>query len=271
MTQKVRRVGFSQRVLLEWFELTADLVHAGNDHAKLKHALQDLLKEKVSVGSQVTRCSRDKIISILSKTWLSVPNHLISFRDYGLILLKNTPESEHIAIHWGMITAVYPFWSDVANQTGRLLRLQGSATAVQVQRRVREMYGERETVSRSTRRVLQCFRDWGVLQNTDSKGIYTFGKTILIEDLQLIAWLIEAALHSHGNGSASLKESLNSPSFFPFRFKSVHDRNTRIEFRRLDVVRHGMDEELVILRTNIPKSLSNRTGLAEDHFETTDS
>lgn len=45
--------------------------------------------------------------------------------------------------------------------------------AAHVQRRVHEQYGERETVSRAARRVLRSFLDWGVLQETESKGIYT--------------------------------------------------------------------------------------------------
>ena len=71
--------------------------------------------------------------------------------------------------------AVYPFWSGVATQVGRLLRLQGSAAAAHVQRRVREQYGERETVSRAARRVLRSYLDWGVLQETGKKGIYSAG------------------------------------------------------------------------------------------------
>jgi len=75
-----------------------------------------------------------------------------------------------------MVTAVYPFWSGVAVQVGRLLRHQGPAAAAHIQRRVREQYGEREPVSRAARRVLRSYLDWGVLQETDTKGIYTSGK-----------------------------------------------------------------------------------------------
>ena len=95
-----------------------------------------------------------------------------------------------------MVMAVYPFWSSVAVQVGRLLRLQDSAAAAHVQRRVREQYGERETVSRSARRVLRSYLDWGVLQETESKGIYTVGTTSYIDDPRLVSWLIETALHA---------------------------------------------------------------------------
>ena len=56
-------------------------------------------------------------------------------------------------VHWCMCMAAYPFFGTVADATGRLLRLQGTAAAAQIQRRLRERLGERETVARAARRV----------------------------------------------------------------------------------------------------------------------
>jgi hypothetical protein len=248
MTRRTDQIGFSQRVRLEWLDRTVNLILAGNKKAAVNDALQELLKDKVSVGGQAERGTREKIITILLKTWLTVPTEIEALRDDGLDLLKRVPRSDHLAIHWGMVTAVYPFWSGVATQTGRLLRLQGSAAAAHVQRRVREQYGERETVSRATRRVLRSFLDWGVLQETGSKGIYTSGITRSVEDPRLIAWLTEAALHARANGSAPLRDLLDSPSLFPFRIKPIQAESIRAAFPRLDILRHGLDEDLVMLR-----------------------
>jgi len=63
--------------------------------------------------------------------------------------------------------------------------------AAQAQRRIKEQ-GEREAVSRAARRVLRCFVDWGVLQDTSEKGVSIRPNSI--EDKKLAAWLIEAAL-----------------------------------------------------------------------------
>jgi hypothetical protein len=144
--------------------------------------------------------------------------------------------------------AVYPFWSGVATQVGRLLRLQCSAAAAHVQRRVREQYGERETVSRAARRVLRSYLDWGVLQETGTKGIYSAGTTLAVDDSRLIAWLAEAFLHARANGSAPLKDLIDSPSFFPFRIKSIHAEGLVAASSRLDILRHGLDNDLVMLR-----------------------
>jgi hypothetical protein len=147
-----------------------------------------------------------------------------------------------------MLTAVYPFWSDVAVQVGRLLRLQGSAAAAHVQRRVREQYGERETVSRAVRRVLRSYLDWGVLQKAGTKGVYTAGSTLAVDDSRLIAWTAEAFLHARTNGLAPVKDLIDSPSFFPFRLARMSAEQLAILSPRLDVLRHGLDDDLVMLR-----------------------
>jgi hypothetical protein len=248
MTRRTDQIGFSQRVRLEWLEQTANLILAGNDKAAVNDALQELLKDKVSVGGQAERGNREKIITILLKTWLTVPSELESLRVEGLELLKRVPRCDLLAIHWGMVMAVYPFWSGVATQTGRLLRLQGSASAAHVQRRVREQYGERETVSRAARRVLRSYLDWSVLKETKSKGIYTSGTTLSVEDPRLIAWLTEAALHARANGSARLRDVLVSPDFFPFQIKPIHAESIGSSSPRLDILRHGLDDAIVMLR-----------------------
>ncbi len=258
MTRRTDQIGFSQRVRLEWLEQTANLILAGNDKAAVNDALQELLKDKVSVGGNSKGSNRNKIISILRTVWVNPPEELVSLRDDGLNFLSSqsaalSPHHLSVAIHWGMVMAVYPFWSGVATQTGRLLRLQGSAAAAHVQRRVREQYGERETVSRAARRVLRSYLDWGVLQETGAKGIYSAGTTLAVEDSRLIAWLAEASLHARANGSAPLKDLIDSPSLFPFRINPVHAESLVAASSRLDLLRHGLDNDLVMLRKQTTK------------------
>jgi hypothetical protein len=248
MTRQTDQIGFSQRVRLEWFEQTVNLILAGNDKAAVMNALQDLLQNKVSVGGQAERGNREKIITILLRTWLTVPRGLESWRDEGLELLSCAPRCDHVAFHWGMIMAVYPFWGEVAIQTGRLLRLQGSAAAAHVQRRIREQYGERDTVSRAARRVLRSYVDWGVLQESGVKGVYTAGAPLAVEDPRLIAWLVEASLYARATDLAPLKGLLDSPGLFPFRIKPVHADGLGAVSSRLDFLRQGLNDDLVMRR-----------------------
>jgi len=248
VARRTEQIGFSQRVRLEWLERTANLVLAGNDKAAINDALQEVLKDKVSVGGQAKRGNREKIITILLKTWLTVPDEIEALRDDGLDLLKRVSGSDHLAIHWGMVTAAYPFWSGVATQAGRLLRLQGSAAAAHVQRRVREQYGERETVSRAARRVLRSFLDWGVLIESGKKGVYEHGPVLPVDDQKLTAWLVEASLYTKAGGSASLAEAVESTSLFPFRIARISAEHLVAASGRLDLLRHGMDQNLIMLK-----------------------
>ena len=248
MNGRKTQIGFSQRIRLEWLEQTANLVLAGNDKTAVNDSLQELLLDKISVDGQSARGNREKVITILMKTWLTVPRGLETLRDEGLQIFRGLPQNDHIAIHWGMVLAAYPFWGAVAAHTGRLLRLQGTAAAAHVQRRIKEQYGERETAARAARRVLRSFIDWDVLKETRDKGVYAHGNQYSIQDPRLIAWLVEASLRTRANGSAAIKDLLDGPSIFPFRLPHISAEKVVSLSPRLDILRHGLDDALVMLR-----------------------
>lgn len=250
--RRLSQIGFSQRIRLEWLERTANLVLAGNDGASIYSSLQELLADKLSVGGNAQRGNREKAITILTKIWVRPPRDLHLLQREGLKLLSHLPREDHIAVHWGMACAVYPFWGAVAAHVGRLLKLQGSAAASQVQRRLREQYGERDTVSRAARRVLRSFVDWEILKETSEKGIYTSGLSIHIAHVELIAWLSEAFLHAQSNGSVALRTFLDSTSLFPLRLRPISADHLVAVSGRLDSLRHGLDQDLIMLRTESP-------------------
>lgn len=241
------QIGFSQRIQLDWLEQTATLFLAGNTREQIQIALQDLLQDKLSVGGTAERGSREKTITLLLKIWVSVPKDLESFRNDGLEHLKRLPLSEHLPVHWGMTIAVYPFFGAVAEAVGRLLRLQGSVTAAQAQRRIREQLGERETVARAARRILRCFIDWDVLQDTAKKGVYQATPARFIKDKKLAVWLIEAVFIASGSNSAAFKAVIQSPILFPFEIGPLNV--TELETSsRLELFRQGFDEDMITLR-----------------------
>ena len=80
-----------------------------------------------------------------------------------------------------MCMAVYPFFGTVDDAAGRLLHQQGTAGAAQVQHRLRERFGERETVARATRRSLRAYIDWGVVQETQENGLYRGAERLPID------------------------------------------------------------------------------------------
>ena len=255
MNGRENQIGFSQRIRLEWLDQTANLILAGNDKARINDTLQDFLQDKVSVGGTSVRGNREKAITILLKTWLTVPSELGTLRDEGLEILQGLRRKDRIAVHWGMALAAYPFWGAVAVQTGRLLRLQGTVSAAHVQRRIKEKYGERATASRAARRVLRSFIDWGVLNETHDKGVYEQGRQFAVDEPRLIAWMVEASLRARSNGAASIKDLLDSPSIFPFHLSHVPAEHVASFSSRMDVLRHGLDDDLVMLCKESPASV----------------
>jgi hypothetical protein len=96
--------------------------------------------------------------------------------------------------------------------------------------------------------VLTSFRDWGVLNDGALKGIYAQGLCIEIKDPTVVSWLIEASLHARSNGSAALKDLLENPALFPFRIERVSTEGILAISPRIEIVRQGLDEQMVMLR-----------------------
>jgi len=261
--QRYNQIGLDRLVRLKWLERSAYLFLAGNEAPAIKAALQEDLQRAFRSKNTTIRGSLDKTITILMKIWVRPPRDLQPLQREGLRLLSRLPREDHIAVHWGMAMAVYPFWGNVAAHVGRLLRLQGSVTHAQVRRRIMEQYGQRPTVKDAVRRVLRSMVDWGVLKDATTHdarrtdGTYVPGLSLAIAQVELIAWLAEALLHAHPNGSVALTTVLDSTSLFPFRLKPISADQLVAVSGRLEVLRHGLDQDLIMLR---PASLPAAKG-----------
>lgn len=241
-------IGIDRRLQLAWLESTASLSLAGTPPKEISSTLQGMLKDKLASGGPDGRGSLEKTITVLMRIWATTPEPLRSFRDEGLVLLQTGPKETAVSVHWGMTIAVYPFWGFVADITGRLLKLQGSATIAQILRRVKEQLGERETVIRSAQRAIRSYVDWGLLLDTGEKGVYKMAKQIIIDNEKLAAWLIEAALRSSGLEAVPLKTLINSSAIFPFKIEipPVSRLVGRVELHR-----QGVDEDILILKNRV--------------------
>ena len=91
-----------------------------------------------------------------------------------LFLVDNSRDARFL-LNWGMTIAAYPFVGSVGEALGRLLKLQNEARRTDVQRRLREQYGDRDFVNRITRYVISSFLDWGVIAETKDGGVYIPG------------------------------------------------------------------------------------------------
>jgi hypothetical protein len=241
------QIGFNRYLNREWLDFTASQMLAGRPTAQIKSSLDELLSSQLSVGSNAVRGSRGKTISMLLSIWVTVPTQLTNLRDEALEHMQSLSLTDLLPFHWGMTMTAYPFFGVVAESAGRSLNLQGNVSANLLKARMREFYGQRENVLRSTRYVLQCFSGWGLLQETNQKsGIYESQKIFTIQNEDISIWLLKVLLFSSKMDIAPLKSLFQSPRLFPFKIE--HFSPTKQQDNQLEFFSQGLDEEMVMLK-----------------------
>jgi hypothetical protein len=116
--------------------------------------------------------------------------------------------------------------------------------------RLKEHYGDRQTVSRYGRFVIRSFVAWDVLEDSDEKGCYEPSAPVIIADPEPAILLLEAALHATPDGKSTLAALLNNPGFFPFRLPIPSGDGIAQRTNRIEVIRNGLDDELLRLNHN---------------------
>jgi hypothetical protein len=147
-----------------------------------------------------------------------------------------------------MISAAYPFWFNVARQTGRLLSLQEQVTQAQIVGRLKEKYGDRQTISRYTRYVIRSFVAWGVLKDSLAKGCYEKADPMRVADASLAILMFESALLATSDAKYAGGLLVNNPAFFPFQLPMMTGSSISQQSERIDVVHYGLDDELLKLK-----------------------
>ena len=245
---RFNQVGIDRLIRLDWLIKTSSLILSGNDEKNLKDILCNELQGYFRSNNTKIRGSLDKTITILLKVWEKPPKELVCLNKTGLELLTIVNSKYHIALHWGMLMSVYPFWGNVAYQFGKLLKLQDTINASNIQRRLREIYGERETVSRRVRYVLRSFIDWGVIIESGEKGVYKQGNSYNIQNPHLVAWMAEALLMSKASGSSTMQEIMNNPIYFPFQMMFMPSEKIVSLAPRIEIIHLGLNDTLLTIK-----------------------
>jgi hypothetical protein len=249
MGKRHESIGIKQVIRFEWMQKTVNLLLAGLDAKKIRQELHEFLADKKGNGSKGERSDQTRTFAVnnLMKIWVSPESELMPLRDASLSFMREN-SSMALAVHWGMISAVYPFWFNVARQTGRLLALQEQVTQMQIIGRMKEQYGDRQTVSRYAKYVLRSFVAWGVLKDSKTKGCYEKAPVLCITDGNQAILMLESALMAALESKGFLRLLLNNPAFFPFQFPVIAGDFVSRHNSRIEVVRYGLDEELLKLR-----------------------
>ncbi len=248
MSPRHEKIGIKHVIRLEWMDKTLDMMLAGMAPTDIRKELDEFLCDKKQSGGIGERGKEayKKAVTNLMLTWCTPEKEIIPFRDAVLALVKKTPVSERLPLHWAMINAVYPFWFGVANQIGRLLNLQDQITKKQIIQRLKEQYGDRETISRFARYVIRSFVAWGILEDASIKGNYIQARKFPTTPQQ-VAILAESILLSSPESPLALKSVIHSPSLFPFDISPVTGDYLQKNSPRILVNQFGPGEEMIHL------------------------
>jgi hypothetical protein len=249
MSSRHEKLGVKQTIQKHWMDRVVQMMLAGFSEKEIRLDLDDYLATQKQSGGTGERGKKTYRMAIgILASWFSPDIDLVSFRDDALSLARNLPVEQWLPLHWSVISASYPFWFNVARQTGRLLNLQDQITQAQVFYRLKEQYGDRETVARNARYTVRSFVAWGALKDSEAKGCYEKSAPISVADPNLAILMFEAALHAISEGKRALGLLLNNPAFFPFRLPVMTGDFVSQRSDRIDVVRYGLDDELLKLK-----------------------
>lgn len=233
-------IGYDRELRQEWLDAVAARVAAGDPPEQVRVWLDGYLSDVL--GGKGRGGNRGKTVTVLGRIWSNVPASCRDLRDRAIATLGSVSAQERIAVHWGMATAVYPFFGDVTNAVGRLLALQGDVERHAVLKRLAGSWGDRPAVSRACRAIWSSLIHWRVMEETDRRGRYRPLEQRVPVSAETTSLLVEAVLHSAGRRSISVTALSGWPGLFPFQLRDLSESvagSTSVIVRR-----EGTDSEL---------------------------
>ncbi len=251
MGKRHEKLGIKQTIQKPWMDRSVQMMLAGMPEKEIRSELDDYLSTQLQSGGTGNRGPKTygMAVSLLS-SWFSPDKELIAFRNDALQIARQLPIEQWLPLHWAVISASYPYWFAVAKQVGRLLNLQDQITRAQVFGRLKEQYGDRETVARNARYTIRSFVAWGALKDSQAKGCYEKVAPVSIANSDLAILMFESALLATPEAKGVLGLLLNNPAFFPFQLPAMTGDLVSQRSDRIDVVRYGLDDELLKLKGN---------------------
>ena len=182
-------IGFDRYVQLDWCGLTLETATETITNEDVKAQISIVLK-----GLE----SRRKTFDILKRLWLHPLPEFAEFSKKGIELYRANGADLVAPLNWGCAMVTYPFFGKTAEITGRLFSIQGDCSIKEVQRRMAEIYGERDGVARAVSRVLQSQENWGIIERVEKGKRLVRKAPVPVVNDQLVTWLIEAVLRYTG-------------------------------------------------------------------------
>jgi len=246
-SDRLIKVGIQRELHIEWFDQAARLHLMGFNKQLARLEIYDYLDSAPGFDFPPSLQTKKYVANTLIKSWIAPDKEIVSLRNEASQLFQE-PSVRRLPLHWCLLGAAYPFWFAVAAIMGRLLKLQDQVTQAQVVTRLKESYGDRQTISRRARYVIRSFVAWGILKDSETKGCYEKADPVSITDVNLAILTFDAALLAIPEAKAALGLLQNNPAFFPFQIPVMTGDFIAQRSNRIEVVRYGLDDELLKLK-----------------------
>ena len=245
-TDRFSKVGIQRELNVEWFNQSLRFHGAGVPKKNARQEIYNYLESAPGFETPPSAQTKTYIANPLIKTWIAPEKAIIPLRDAAFLLVQKEPSCRILA-HWSLLSAAYPFWFEVSAIVGRLLNLQDQVTQTQIVTRLKEKFGDRQTISRRAHYVIRSFITWGLLKDSVTKGCYEKIARKNISDTDVAIMMLEAALLTNQETKMALGTLLNNPAFFPFQLPSISGDYIARHNDRINVVRYGLDDEMLKL------------------------
>lgn len=246
MSRRHNTLGIKQTIHKNWMDYVVGLLLRGLTVEEIRSNLDQYLANEKPYTGKVPH-THSFIKSMLS-SWFSPKNELEELRNNALKLIEWENQENWLPYHWAIISASYPFWFNIAMQTGRLFNLQERVTKDQITVRLREIYGDKESVWHYAGYVIRSFVAWGVIKDTEINGTYEKCKAIKVDNVELAILLYKSALHATRDGKMSFEILKNNPALFPFELPILTGDYIAQNSKTIDIIRYGLDEQLLQLK-----------------------
>jgi len=155
------RIGMDRFVDADWMEIAAAVVRGDATEQALRARLENDIP-----GPQVQR----KVIGILNRMWQPKETSLQELAIEAANMATGG-HAERVAAFEAVAVGTYPYFRQVAENLGRLLRLQGSCSAGEIHRRMFELHGKRSTIDQATSYCFKTMVSWGMMGRTNDRRI----------------------------------------------------------------------------------------------------
>ena len=210
-----KNIGFNRNLHLAWLDATAAFCAETEDPAELRARLEPVVSDHLK-GVEARR----KTIDILINIWVKSKEIAPGLRQEAVGWFQSTPAmDDRLWLHYGVTLLYYPFFRQTLATIGQIGRIEDTVTTAQVKQRLTSERGQIGSLGRATEHIMKTLRDWGILTPSERRYAYVPQRQALsASSVDLEAWLLACALHSHPAEELPFADLTRLPELFPFRF-----------------------------------------------------